>query len=62
MKRLFQQRAIFAGPPVDGGVIDVNPTFFHEFFDVARAQRVRQVPTNPHENNLWGEMGSLKMR
>ena len=31
-----------------------------EFFDMARAQRVRQVPTNPHENDLWGEMGSFE--
>src|SRR5262245_56376464 len=41
VKRLFQQRAIFDGPPVDGGVIDVNPTFCHKFLDVAGAQRVR---------------------
>jgi len=37
MKRLFQQRTIFDGPPVDGGVIDINPPFFHEFLDMACA-------------------------
>ena len=60
MKRLFQPRAIFDGPPIDGGMIDVHPTFFHEFLDVAGAQRVRDIPAHPHENDLWGEMGSLK--
>jgi hypothetical protein len=33
---LLQLRAVFDDPPVDRGVIDVNPTFLHEFFDVAR--------------------------
>jgi hypothetical protein len=31
-----------------------------EFLDVAGAQRVRDIPAHPHENDLWGEMGSLK--
>jgi hypothetical protein len=60
VKRLFQQRAILDSPPVDGGVIDVNPTFCHEFLDVAGAQRVRYIPAHPHENDLFGEMGTLK--
>jgi hypothetical protein len=60
VKRLFQQRAILDGPPVDGGVIDVHPTFFHEFLDVAGAQRVRDIPAHPHQNDLLGEMGPLK--
>src|SRR5262252_8550723 len=60
VKRLFQQRAIFDGPPVDGGVIDVHPPFCHEFLDMAGAQRVRDIPAHPHENDLWGEMGPLK--
>jgi hypothetical protein len=45
MKRVFQQRAIFDDPPVDRGVIDVNPTFLHAFFDVARAQGVGHIST-----------------
>src|SRR5262249_18981631 len=60
VKRLFQQRAIFDGPPVDGGVIDVHPPFCHEFLDMAGAQRVRDIPAHPHEHDLWGEMGPLK--
>src|SRR5262245_51614864 len=31
-----------------------------EFFDMARAQRVRHIPAHPHENNLWGEMGPFE--
>ena len=27
-----------------------------EFFDMARAQRIRHIPADPHENDLWGEM------
>jgi hypothetical protein len=34
VKRLFQQRAILDGPLVDRGVINVNPTFLHEFLDI----------------------------
>src|SRR4029453_9176592 len=60
VKRLFQQRAILDGPPVDGGVIDVNSPFCHEFLDVAGAQRVRHIPAHPHENDLFGEVCSLK--
>src|SRR4030095_5943504 len=60
MKRLLELGAIFDDPSVNGGVIHLHPALLHEFFDVARAQRVRQVPTNPHENDLWGEMGSFE--
>src|SRR5215470_13623239 len=60
VKRLFQQRTIFDGPPVDGGVIDINPTFCHEFLDMACAERIRHIPPHPHENDLFGEMGPLK--
>jgi hypothetical protein len=33
--------------------------FFHEFFDVAGAQGRGQIPPDPHENDLWGEIGLL---
>jgi hypothetical protein len=32
-----------------------------EFFDMARAQRVRHIPADPHQNNLWGEMGPFEI-
>jgi hypothetical protein len=60
VKHCLQQRAILDGPPVESAVIDVNPTFFQEFLNVACAQRVRPIPAHPHENDLWGEMGTLK--
>src|SRR5215831_8384106 len=60
VKCLFEQRAILDGPPVDGGVIDVNAPFCHEFLNVACAQRIRHIPAHPHENDLFGEVGSLK--
>ena len=52
VKRLFQQRAIFDDPAVDRGVIQLHPTFFHEFFDVARALGVCQIPTHAHQNQV----------
>jgi hypothetical protein len=58
MKRLFELWAIFDDPSVHGGVIHLHPPFLHECFDMARAQRVRHIPTDAHENNLW-ENGHL---
>src|SRR5262249_17109071 len=52
----FELRAIFDDPPVNGGVIHLYPPFLHEFFDMARAQRIRHIPADPHHNDLWGEM------
>src|SRR5713101_3680451 len=60
VKRFFQQGALFDHPAVDGGVIQLDPSFCHEFFDVARAQRVRQIPPDAHENDLFGEMRPLE--
>jgi len=37
MKGFLQLGAIFDDPAVDGGVIDLHPTFCHEFFDMTRA-------------------------
>jgi hypothetical protein len=60
MKRLFQLGAIFDDSAVDGGVIHVDPTFLHEFFDMACAQGIRHIPADSHQNNLWGEMRSFE--
>src|SRR5215216_4375485 len=60
MKGVLEQRAILDGPPVDRRVINVHPTFLHEFLDVACAQRVRYIPAHPHENDFFREMGTLK--
>jgi hypothetical protein len=61
MKGFLQLRAIFDDPPVNGGVIHLHPPFLHEFFDMARTQRVRHIPADAHENNLWGEMGTFEI-
>src|SRR5262245_52888282 len=61
MKRLLELGAIFDDPSVNGGVIHLHPPFLHEFFDIARAQRVRHIPADPHQNNLWGEMGTFEI-
>ncbi len=39
-------------PPVNRGMIHVDPALVHEFFDMAGAQRIRQIPADPHENDL----------
>jgi len=52
--------ACFNHPAVDGGMIHVDATFFHEFFDVTRAQRIGQIPTDSHENDLRWEMGTFE--
>src|SRR5215510_3661535 len=57
MERLFEEGTILDDPPVDGRVIDLHPTFCHEFFHMTRAQRVRHIPTDTHENDVLREMG-----
>src|SRR5262245_11202282 len=42
------------------GVIYLHPTFFHESFDMARAQRIRHIPPHAHENDLLWEVGPLE--
>src|SRR2546429_7132301 len=39
------------------GVEYANSPFLHQFFDMARAQRVRYIPADSHENNLFGKIG-----
>src|SRR5439155_3959553 len=56
VKRLLQLRTVLDDPPVDRGVIDLHPAFFHECFDMPRAQRVGDIPTDSPENDGWGEM------
>src|SRR5215831_1513794 len=56
MEGFLQLRAIFDDSPVNRGVIHLHAPFLHEFFDMARAQRIRYIPADPHQNDLWGEM------
>ena len=60
VKRFLDLRAVFDHPSVDGRVIHVDSTFEHEFFDVARAQGVGDIPADAHENDVLGKMRSLE--
>lgn len=60
VERLFELRAVPEDPPVDGRVIHVDPTFAHEFFDVARAQGVGDLPADACQNNILREMRPLE--
>src|SRR2546421_12808856 len=59
MKRLLELGAIFDDPSVNRGVIHLHPPFLHEFFDMARAQRVRHIPADPHQNNRKRSQGCI---
>ncbi len=60
VERLLELWAVLDDPPVDGRVIDLHATFKHEFFDMACAQRVGDIPTNTRQNDLLWEMGPLE--
>src|SRR5262249_12014384 len=60
VERLFQLRTVLDDPPIDRGMIHVHTPFEHEFFDVARAQRIGQIPADSRENDGLGGMGSLE--
>jgi hypothetical protein len=60
VKGFLQLRAVFDHPPVDGRVIHVDPTFEQEFFDMACAQGVGDIPADAHENDLLWKMRSFE--
>jgi hypothetical protein len=60
MKCFLQRRAVFDHPTVHGGMIHRNTALAHELFDMARAQRLRDIPANTRQNDFLWEMGSLE--
>ena len=56
----FELRAVLDDPAVDGGVIHVDATFLHEFLDMTGAERVCEIPTDSHQNDLGWEMGTFE--
>jgi hypothetical protein len=60
MKCFLQRRTVFHDPPVNSGVIHVDAALEHEFFDMARAQRIRHIPADTRQNDFLGEMGPLE--
>ena len=55
---LMGQRAV--SPILQRTTITATTSCRTEFFDMARAQRIRHIPADAHQNDLWGEMRSLK--
>ena len=60
VKRRCQQGPVLHDPALDGRVVDRHPALFQEFFDMAIAQRVRQIPPYTHQNDVLGKMGPLE--
>ena len=60
MERLLQQGTVLHDPALDGGVVDRHPALLQEFFDMAIAQGVRQIPPYTHQNDVLWEMGPFK--
>src|SRR5882762_4339979 len=60
VERLLQLWAVFDHPPVDGRVIHVDTALEHEFFDMARAQRVGHVPADTGQDNLLGKVDTFE--
>jgi hypothetical protein len=60
MKRGLHLRAVFDDSLVDRGMIDADTPLEHEFFDMTRAQRIGQIPADPDQNDLLGEMGTFE--
>jgi hypothetical protein len=56
LNRLRQLRTIWAHPPLDRRVSHGAPAFAQAGCDMARAQRLGQLPAVPHQNDLGGEM------
>jgi hypothetical protein len=61
VNRLFQLRTVFDHPPVNGGVIHVDIALEHEFFDVARAQRVGHIASDAPQNDFLWDMGTFEI-
>jgi len=60
VKGFFELRAILHNPAVNGGVIHVDATLEHQFFDMAGAQRIHHIPGHTHENDVLWKMGALE--
>jgi hypothetical protein len=54
-RRLNQQRDEPVHPPVNGHVIDLDPTFDQQLFDISVRQAVTQIPTDRQHDDLWRE-------
>ena len=62
MKRFLQRRTVPDHPAVHGGVMHVETAPAREFFDMASAQWIRHLSTNPRQHHFLWEMGTLDAR
>src|SRR4029077_9861731 len=60
VEHLLQQGTVFHDPTLDGGVVDRDPAFLQEFFDMPIAQGVSHIPAHTHKNDIRGERGPLE--
>jgi site-specific DNA recombinase len=60
VKGFFQQGTVFHDPTLEGRVVDRHPALFHEFFHMPIAQGIRDIPPDPHQNDVLGKMGPLE--
>ncbi len=41
-------------------MIDIDASFFRELLNVSRAQWVREIPSDAHQNDRWWKMRALE--
>lgn len=56
----FEDRSIFDNPSLNRSVIELNASFFHEFFDITLAQAVPQIPENRLKEDALQKMPTVK--
>lgn len=52
----FKLRGIPLNPAVDRGMVHLQTTFQHHFFEITVAERIAQVPSDAQENDVGLEM------
>jgi hypothetical protein len=56
----LQFRRILLDPPIDGRVIDVQPSFEHHLFEIAITERRAEIPADTQEHDLGLEMAPFE--
>lgn len=57
---LLQFWCVVLDPAIDRGVIDLQPSFEHNLFQIAVAERIAQVPAHTQQNDVGLEMTPLE--
>src|SRR6266496_3033967 len=56
----LQFRRVVLHPPINGRVINIQPSFSHHLFQITIAQRRAQIPSDAQENDIRLEMAPFK--